>query len=193
MFLNLIPSLANFVGFQATWWACALGAANGLPLIGPVVGICWLLAHLATLQGSKQDPVQDPRASKQALRSEQKLEVLLILGAGLIGYLCDSALVVLGLMEFPPGAGPAVPTTPWMVVLWMGFAATLRHSFNWIRRRYLIGLLLGALFAPLAYRAGEALGALTLAPAPAGLLAVAIMWLMAIPLLLWLRERLEPA
>ncbi len=180
---RIVRSIANFLGFQATWWACALGAANGYPLIGPIIALAWLLIHIATLQ--------DLDGSKQSLSAQRLLELKLILGAALVGYLCDSALIVAGFMEFPPGVGAALPTTPWMVALWMAFAATLRHSMNWLRGRFVLGLAAGAIFAPLAYRAGEALGALTLAPAPFGLLAVAAVWLLAIPLLLWLRERLE--
>ncbi|MCY4200847.1 MAG: DUF2878 domain-containing protein [Gammaproteobacteria bacterium] len=180
---RIVRSIANFLGFQATWWACALGAASGHPLIGPLVAFIWLLVHLATLP---------PLIESERTRSmEISLELKLILSAAALGYVCDSALVVLGVLEFPESAGIALPTTPWMVALWMAFAATLRHSMNWMRGRYLVGVLAGALFAPLAYRAGEVLGALTLAPAPFGLFAVAAVWLAAIPLLLWLRERFE--
>ena len=39
--------------------------------------------------------------------------------------------------------------------------------------------------------AGEALGAITLAESPVGGLAVAAEWALAMPVLLWLRERIE--
>ncbi len=180
---RIVRSIANFVGFQATWWACALGAANGYPLFGPVVALIWLFIHLATVP-----PLAEDGQMRSAARA---LELKLVLSAAAVGYVCDSVLVVAGFMEFPASAGPALPTTPWMVALWMAFAATLRHSMNWMRGRYLVGMLAGALFAPLAYRAGEALSALTLVPVPFGLFAVAAVWLVAIPMLLWLRERFE--
>ena len=88
---------------------------------------------------------------------------------------------------------PAAPTTLWMVVLWTAFAATLRHSLHWTRRRYVLSVVAGAVFGPLAYVAGEKLGAIALATPPAGWLAVAGAWGIAMPLLLWLRERIDIA
>lgn len=176
---GLPRNLANFLAFQATWWSCALGAAVGCPWLGPMVAILWLSVHFATLEAQ-------PSATQARL-----VELRLLLAAALIGYLLDSLMVLTGVLSFPTEAGPALPITLWMVVLWTAFAATLRHSLNWARQRYLLGMLAGAVFGPLAYRAGDLIGAITLAPGPLGLFAIAIEWLIAAPLLLWLRERIE--
>ena len=174
---------ANFLGFQATWLACVGGAGFGYPALGPVVAVLWLSLHLAYVDG----------ASREANRrtGERAIELRLGLAAAFAGYLFDSVLVVAGALDFPEHAGPAAPTTPWMVALWIAFAATLRHSMNWARRRYALAALAGAVFGPLAYRTGEAIGAISLAPSPFGWLAVASEWAVAMPLLLWLRERFE--
>ncbi len=173
----------NFLGFQATWFACVGGAGVGYPLLGPLVGIPWLGLHLARLDGhSPQAPLA---------RASRSVEIRLLLAAALTGYLCDSLLALGGALSFPAQVGPALPTTPWMITLWVGFAATLRHSMDWLRGRYLLGAAAGAVFGPLAYRAGQALNAISVEAAPFGWLAVAIAWACAMPLLLWLRERLE--
>ena len=176
---------ANFLGFQATWLACVAGAASGRPLLGPLVAALWLSLHLGFLPGAGRAPADGKR--------ERVVELRLLLAAAAAGYALDGVLVLAGALTFPGHAGPAAPTTPWMVALWAGFAATLRHSMNWARRRYALAAAAGALFGPLAYRAGDALGAISLAPFPVGLSLVAVEWALAMPLLLWLRERLEGA
>lgn len=175
--------IANFLGFQASWIACVGGAAVSQPAIGPLVAVLWLSLHVASLKAGRRD-------ANETL-AERAVELRLLMASGAVGYLLDSLLAVGGALAFPDHAGPAWPTTPWMIALWVGFAGTLRHSMNWARRRYAIGAVAGAVFGPLAYRAGEALGAIALAAAPLGLLAVAVEWAVAMPLLLWLRERAE--
>lgn len=177
--------VANFLGFQATWFACVGGAGYGIPGLGLVAAAAWLSLHLAILGGG--------RHGSDGHTGDRVVELRLLAAAAIAGYGFDSALALGGAIAFPGHAGPAVPTTPWMVALWAAFAATLRHSLNWARRRYALGAVAGAVFGPLAYVAGEALGAVTLAAPPLGWLAVAAAWAMAMPLLLWLRERIEGA
>ena len=94
-------------------------------------------------------------------------------------------------MSFPPQAQFGAPTTLWMVTLWLGFAATLRHALGWIRGRYLLGAILGAVAGPLAYWSGSKLGAVVLTQTGSSLLMVALEWAVAMPLLLLLVARLE--
>ena len=62
-------------------------------------------------------------------------------------------------------------TTIWMIALWINFAASIRHSLNWIRGRYALGLLFGGIGGPLAYLAGETLGLVwNLRPVPSKIL-----------------------
>ena len=178
-------AIANFAGFQVTWLACVGGAGYGYPLLGPLAAALWLALHLTNLGRSSRD--------SRGRAADRANEIKLLAAAATAGYVLDGTLVLVGAIAFPDHAGPAAPTTPWMVVLWAAFAATLRHSLDWARRRYLLGAVAGAVFGPLAYAAGEALGAITLAAPPLGWLTVAAEWALAMPLLLWLRERLEGA
>ena len=176
-------AVANFAGFQAVWLACAGGAGQGHPMLGPFAAVLWLALHLARLHANSQD--------SRGRGADRATEVKLLAAAAITGYVFDSVLALGGAIAFPDHAGPAAPTTPWMVALWAAFAATLRHSLDWARRRYVLGVIAGAVFGPLAYTAGETLGAITLAAPPLGWLAVAGEWALAMPLLLWLRERFE--
>ena len=176
-------TVANFLGFQATWFACVGGAGYGVPVLGLVAAALLLSLHLATLGGD--------RRGADGRTGDRGIEFRLPAAAAITGYVFDGALALGGVIAFPEHAGPAVPTTPWMVALWAAFAATLRHSLDWARRRYALGAVAGAVFGPLAYVAGEALGAIALAAPPLGWLVIAAAWALAMPLLLWLRERLD--
>lgn len=174
---------ANFLGFQATWFACVGGAGAGWPWLGPAAALLWLSLHLMRLHGNAHYP--------RGQTGSRTIELRLVLAAVCVGYALDGALALGGAIAFPAQAGPAAPTTPWMVALWAAFAATLRHSMNWLRRRYILGAAAGAAFGPIAYRTGEALGAISVAAGPTAWIAVAGAWALAMPMLLGLRERLE--
>ena len=63
-----------------------------------------------------------------------------------------------------------------MIALWLNFAATLNVSMAWLRGRYLLAALFGALGGPLAYYSGAKLGATTGLPTPCGMLVLAVAW-----------------
>ena len=174
---------ANFVGFQAIWFACVGGAGMGVWFLGPIVAFPLLALHLAWFLDHSQ--------ADQANPNDRAIELRLLLTAVLVGYVFDSVLVFSDAVVFPHHVGPAAPTTPWMLLLWTGFAATIRHSMNWMRRRYVVGSLAGAIFGPTAFRAGEALNAISIEAGAYPWIMIAIVWASAVPLLLWLRERLD--
>lgn len=166
------PRLLNFAGFQLCWFANVLAAAHGLPWAGPLLTLAWLGAHVALL------------------RDDAPCDARVILAGAAFGWLADSALVLAGLIAFPEPARLGAPTTIWMVALWAGFAATLRHALGWLRGRWLAGAVLGALGGPLAYLAGESLGAIVLS-GHAAFAAVALQYALATPLLLLVVSRCE--
>lgn len=156
-------TVPNLVGFQLAWLALVLGAAAGLWWAGALFGLGWLAFHLASLG------------------ARRRIDGALIALAGCVGALADSTLVAAGLLAFPEVSrvGPLAP--PWMAVLWMAFAATLPHSLGWLARRPWLAAAAGAAAGPLAYRAGEALGAIALPAGAVSLLAVAAVYAVAMP------------
>ncbi|MCU0935214.1 MAG: DUF2878 domain-containing protein [Gammaproteobacteria bacterium] len=167
--------LGNGLAFYAVWAAAAYGAARGLPWLGVVALALWLPLHLRACGASWRD------------------EARLLAAAGALGYAADSLLVWGGWLAFPEPAQLGGPTALWMVGLWVGFAATLRHSFRLVLGRPLLAAALGAAGGPFSYWAGERLGAITLGEG--GLIAVAVEWGLALPALAWLAARRpsEPA
>jgi len=150
--------ITNFVIFQLGWIVAVAGAAQGYPWAGVVYAVIWL-----TLQCRRMDS-----ARRGTLR--------LALAAALFGWLADSLLVLSGAIAFPGTARLGWLSPLWMVALWLMFSMTLRHSLGWLRERYLLGAVLGLFAGPLAYWAGEQLGAIRLADGGVGLAAVAAAW-----------------
>jgi hypothetical protein len=70
-----------------------------------------------------------------------------------------------------------------MVMLWVNLATTMNVSMGWLRSRYALAAVFGAIGGPMAYYSGAKLGAMSRLPDPSGLLSVGIAWAIALPLL----------
>ena len=157
--------LMNFLTFQAGWFATVLGAANGVPWMGPVVVLTVVGIHLR----SAGKPLAEAR---------------LVAAAVLIGLVADSLLLATGWVAYPNGQWLAGLAPYWIVGLWALFATTLNVSLKWLSGRYLLAAAFGALGGPLSYLAGERLGAMTFVAPWAALAGLAIGWGLAMPLLM---------
>jgi len=162
--------LLNFVCFQVAWFACALGAARGWPLLGPLVVGVLLILQLPLV----------PAPGKQAR---------FMLAATLLGWLIDSGLTRGGVFSFSAG-GMLLGLCPlWMAALWANFAGTLHLCLDWLRGRYWLASALGACGGPLAYYGGQRLGALQLGSnSTVSLVVIAIEWAIVTPGLVYLSE-----
>ena len=162
-------NLVNFAGFQAAWWATILSAGAGRPLLAASASAAALALHLALFDRSA---------------AERRV----VFAATAVGAVVETANALLGFTRFDP-APFGLPVPPaWMVLQWAVFGAVLRHSLGWIRGRFLLAALLGAVVAPPSYLGGERLGALALGGTPA-LVAVGVEYALAMPLLLLVERR----
>ena len=157
----------NVILFQAAWFAAVLGAAKGMPWLGPLVMIPVLAIHLALL-------------------NNRWGELKLLLAAGVLGFLFDTAFVAGGIFIPLQHLFPRPFSPPWMISLWLNFAATLNVSMAWLRGRYFLAAAFGAIGGPLAYYSGAKLGATEALPTTSGMLLLAIGWGVMTPLLVWL-------
>lgn len=162
----------NFLLFQIAWFACVLGAANNLPWIGPLVVGLIVIYHV------RRVPSAGP-------------ELQLIGSAAVIGAVFDSLLAASGWVSYPSGQWHAALAPYWIVAMWIGFATTLNVSLSWLKRRYWLATLFGAVGGPLAYLAGAKLGGITLVSSEAALIALAVGWAAITPLLTYLASRLD--
>jgi len=166
---DLARKAVNLALFQAAWFAAVLGAARGLFWLGPLSMVPVLAIHLA---------LQEPRRG----------EVKLLLTAGLLGFIVDTTFVVGGVFTPLPHLFPQPFSPPWMICLWLNFAATLNVSMAWLRGRYLLAAVFGAIGGPLAYYGGAGLGATEALPTLSGLLLLAFGWGVMTPLLVRLAK-----
>lgn len=162
----------NFVAFQIGWFSCVLGAANGLPLIGPVVVLAIIALHL-----------------KKA--SQPTRELTLILLAGLLGAIWDSLLVATGWIAYPNGTLVTGTAPYWIVAMWMMFATTLNVALKWLRGSLLMAATLGGIAGPLAYYGGAKLGGLQFNDVNSALIALACGWAVLMPTLTELSKRFD--
>jgi hypothetical protein len=167
-----MPLLMNFAAFQAGWFACILGAANGRPWLG--VGIVALAVGLHMRAAPRRDR-----------------ESYLILGAAVLGTLLDSVVVAAGWIDYASGTLMPGVAPYWIAALWVLFATTLNVSLRWLHGRYVLAAALAAGFAPVSYLAAESLGALVITNRPAALLSLAALWALALPALFALARRLD--
>jgi hypothetical protein len=166
--------LVSVAAFYACWFACIDGAARGLPWLGPLAVAVYVALYLRTIPSG-------------AARSRQAWLLALAGGAG---YLADSVLVLSGVLRFPAQAVLGWPSTVWMVALWVLQAAVLGGAMSWLRGRFVLAAALGAVGGPLAYLAGERMGAALLGPTrPAAIAAVSALWAVAMPMLVWMERR----
>lgn len=167
----------NFVAFQLGWFACVLGAANGLPWAGPLVVLAVVALHLARVRR----PLPELRLVALAMA---------------LGLLVDSLLLATGWLSYPaglwlPGPWGAYLAPYWIVAMWALFATTLNVSMGWLRGRPLLAVLMGGIGGPLSYLAGEKLGGIELTAPAAALSALAFAWAVAMPLLMRAAVRLD--
>jgi hypothetical protein len=162
--MNMNSKLLNFLFFQTGWMACVLGAANGMPWLGLIaVGVA-AIVHFKMASNARQ-------------------EGCLMLLAVLIGLIFDSLLVGSGWVAYPNGMVVAGVAPYWILALWALFATTMNVSMSWIKTNVGVAALLGAIGGPLSYMAGQRLGGLQFVDYTAGIIALALIWAIATPLL----------
>jgi len=149
---------------QAAWWMAVWCASRGETSLAALAGAATVAVHLVARPG------------------ERALIGRAAAAAALYGLATDTLLSASGLIRFA-GAGLAGPA--WMAGLWAAFGVALTASLRGALRWPASALAAGAAVAgPLAYRAGAALGALSLGERPGvAAAAIAAQWAIGIPLL----------
>lgn len=143
---RVLRSTLDFVLFQAAWFACVWGGAiddsrPGLAAVG-----LFLIVHLL---------VVTPKAS----RCTELVSITLFAS---LGVALEAIGVTWGTLCFHESAPRLLGLPIWMWCLWWLFPPLLDSTLEWMRGRAWIGVAFGAVGGPLAYLAGESLGALRL-------------------------------
>jgi hypothetical protein len=160
-------NLINYLLFQGGWAICVLGAAKGYPHTAAAIGLIPLLLHLL-------------------LVPDRRREGRLLAMALLMGIVVDGIHIHTGTLVFAANLHPALPP-PWILVLWLQFAMSLRYSLHWLRRNRPVGLLLGGIAGAFAYWAGVRLGAAGFGvDVAAALFRIGLSWVLVMAVFLYL-------
>lgn len=160
----------NFVVFQAGWFACILGAAHGWPWGGSLVVALIVAGHIAC-----------------AARPLEELK--LVMAALAIGLVWENLLMALGLVDFVSGKSVEHLAPVWILLMWALFAITLNLSLRWLKGRWLLATVMGAVAGPLSYAAGVRMGAAVFLQPFAALAVLSFGWAVLTPALLFLAQR----
>ena len=166
--------LVNYTLYQIGWFACVLGAASQRPWTGCLIAMFLVGVHLA-------------------LSGERLLEVQLVLVATAVGAAVEMIQVAAGTYRFTSGTVNDALPPPWLLVMWAQFATTFRGSLRGVLTRPVLAMLFGAAGGPIAFLAGERLGAVTLLPPLApSLLRLSISWAIALVVFSAVVRRVAP-
>ena len=148
----------NYVLYQTGWFACILGAAWDWPVTGFLIAVVLTAAHLHL----------------SADRARETRAILLALALGLV---VEGFQVCSGTYRFRSGVVVAWMSPPWLLMMWAQFATTFRSSLRSIMTVPVRAALFGLVGGPIAFVAGERLGAVMLArPLAPGLVRLGLAW-----------------
>jgi len=165
----------NFIIFQVCWFACVIGAAKNLGWLGP------LLVFITV-------PLQI-----HLLTENHRAEIFFAIICGISGSLLETLMIVASVYT-PVDQVWGQVCPPWMAALWFNFALLVSISLAWLKGKYTAAAILGAIAGPVAYWGGEKLGALTVAAKfNRGYMILAVIWALALPLLVYLHNWLTSA
>lgn len=164
--------LLNYVAYQLGWLAALLGAAAGHGTAGAVVAFALTVAHVL-------------------LARDRRGELVLVLAALAAGVAVESWQIASGTYRVLAGAPLGVLPPLWLLALWAQFVTTFRFSLRRIMTDPRAALVFGALGGPIAFLAGERLGAVVLqVPLGPGLARLVVAWAVALAALAWGARRL---
>ena len=165
-------TLFNFVAFQIGWFACVLSASNGLPFLGLLVVSLIVTLHVQMSEWRSH-------------------ELILVFLSVVLGLVFDSLLVMSGWLRYPSGVLFSGIAPYWILAMWALFATTLNVSMSWLKGKPFLASVLGAIFGPLSYMAGQRLGAMEFVNFQPAIIVLALIWALAMPLLLTVASRLD--
>jgi hypothetical protein len=121
-----------------------------------------------------------------ANRSRELYYILLV---GLLGMGVDSLKKATGFITYASDIPIEWLAPFWITAMWVLFSTTFNSSLAWLQGRYSLAAILGAIFGPLSYVAGERLAGITFNyNLPFTILILAAVWGSVTPALAWLAK-----
>jgi len=166
--------IINNLSYQIIWWVSVFGAIYNFPLAGVYVMIPLLAIHFILI-------------------AQDKREIYLLIVAALAGTAMDTVLNIFDIVNYSGTLPFAQWLAPlWITSMWIGFSMTVNHSLKWLANKKALGFLLGMIFGPLAYFAGQRYGAVDLyEPTIVPGIILSLLWGLIIPSLYVVSEKLN--
>ena len=161
--------LINFILFQSIWFILILAAAHE-SFYGLVIG--FLLILVQYWHGKLMVP-----------------DLKLILTSTIIGFAHDTSLNYFKFIQYNIDFN-AYYSPVWIIGLWISFALTINHSLAWLGNKKLLQMIFGLIGGPLAYIAGEKLGAIYMINTMT-LYVLALSWVCITPLLFQFKKKVS--
>ncbi len=181
--------LTYFVWLQSTWLLQVLYASkyfyiSFIPIIisALLIGFHYYLNHLKVSTSNKKINQYHCLDKYDLLNS-----LILIIFGGLL----DSLWVKLDWIEFNGIVVYPFLAPFWIIVLWFHVGLLLRISFDWMLQRPVVGIALSFVSAFVCYKAADNLEALNWNISAVSVLTIGISWILALPGLLFLSEKLR--
>lgn len=134
-------TLINIILLNVLWFSCVLGAANNMLWPGFVVlsGIILFNLYQQTLK---------------------KIDLKIVIFSIIAGVFIDGLLHALGMVSYEHKILNVAFLPPiWILILWVGFGATVRTGMQWLLSNPKIGAVFMLVGAPLSYFSAAKLGA----------------------------------
>ncbi|OUU80905.1 MAG: hypothetical protein CBC38_00175 [Gammaproteobacteria bacterium TMED78] len=164
--------IINFLFFQLGWFACVVGAANNLYLLGPIVVFFVVFFYLAR----SINPVK---------------ELFFVLIVSLIGLLWENFIIILEVLEYRSNNIVIGFAPLWIVAMWASFSTTIKISLSWLNRKIYLLFIFGFFGGPLSFYAGESLGGVIFLDRALGYTLLAVGWSIMFPLLFYISNKLD--
>tara|TARA_B100002052_G_scaffold131750_2_gene121024 strand:+ start:8081 stop:8620 length:540 start_codon:yes stop_codon:yes gene_type:complete len=163
--------ILNAVFFYTIWWGCVLGIKYSYNYLGALLTIVLGAFHINIVPDFKK-------------------EIKLILYVGLLGFVVESFYLHSYLLKYNGYIYPNSLFPPlWILCMWLGFAGTLNYSMFWMKDRWVVMFLSGAIFGPMSYLAGLKLGVLNFNFSNLlTIIIIGITWGLAIPIMYYINE-----
>lgn len=163
----------NYLSYYVGWLACVYGAAFGMSAMGVAVVALLVLIHFVLTHTLRE-------------------EIMMIAVIGVLGTMVDSMQAITGLLFYHGGYAKAPWLGPiWITAIWVLFASTINWSFEWLKGRTWLTVVLGAIGGPLSYAAGERIGAVRFQNNyVVTMFALAVIWSVVLPLFFGLAQRM---
>ena len=132
----------NGIMFYTYWWLSLWGASIGNFYIGPIVAISYFILHFIIV--------------KEKIKELKYLSLCVC-----IGFIFESILLYTGFLSYKSMMNFFIVPI-WVIILWAGYSLTVFHSFKYMKGRYFLSLIIGALFAPFMHISGDKIEAIIL-------------------------------